>query len=186
LVSLDEWGDEPHSVVWWRTMKIQIAGLSEGTHDFRFREPVAEVGLDGEFGGEVEVDVTVEKSGKQLFAKGEVRVTGQFSCDRCTTEFSLPLRAGFRMYYVWDPGDAEFLDQSDVQVIPAGIPVIDLADDVRQTVMLAVPLKLLCRGECKGLCPRCGADLNKESCTCPPETLDARWETLRGFRAGDN
>jgi uncharacterized protein len=64
--------------------------------------------------------------------------------------------------------------------------MIDLADDVRQTVVLAVPLKLLCKEECKGLCPRCGADLNKELCICPPEALDARWETLRRFREENN
>lgn len=167
-------------------MKIQIAGLSEGVHEFRFREPVADVNLGEEFSGEVEVDVMLEKSGKQLYAKAAVRAGGMFSCDRCTTSFPLALRSTFQMYYAWDPGDAEFLDPSEVQVIPAGLPMIDLADDVRQTVMLAVPLKLLCKEECKGLCPRCGADLNRESCLCPPEASDSRWETLRRFRTENN
>lgn len=167
-------------------MKIQIAGLSEGTHNFRFREPVADVGLGEEFGGDVDVDVMLEKTGKQLFVKAEVRATGEFSCDRCAVPFSLPLRANYQMYYVWDPGDAEFLHPFEVQVVSAGLPIINLADDVRQTVMLAVPLKLLCRDECKGLCRHCGADLNKEACSCPPETADARWQKLREFRPEDN
>jgi uncharacterized protein len=160
-------------------MKIQIAGLSEGIHNFRFREPVAEVGLGEEFHGEVTVDAKLEKSGRQLFLKADVQATGDFSCDRCTAPFSLPLQVVFQMYYVWDPREAEVLDRYEVQVIPMGLPVIDLADDVRQTLVLAVPLKLLCTAECKGLCARCGADLNKESCTCPPEGMDARWENLR-------
>jgi uncharacterized protein len=167
-------------------MKIQIAGLSEGVHEFSFREPVAEVGLGEEFSGEVEVDVMLEKSGKRFYVKADMRAGGVFPCDRCTSPFSLPVRSTFHMYYIWDPADAETLDPSQVQVIPSGLPIIDLADDVRQTMLLAVPLKLLCKEECKGLCPRCGADLNKDSCTCPPEAVDARWETLRRFREENN
>lgn len=167
-------------------MKIQIAGLSEGVHEFRFREPAANVGLGGEYHGDVEVQVMLEKSGKQLYVKAHVSAQGDFACDRCAMPFPLQLRSMFQMYYVWNPADMEMLDQSEVQVIPAGLPVIDLADDVRQTVQLAVPLKLLCREECRGLCQRCGADLNKETCACPPEAADARWETLRGFRAENN
>jgi len=167
-------------------MKIQIAGLSEGLHNFQFREPVADVGLGEEFDGDVKVDVMLEKSGKQLFVKADVDATGEFACDRCAEPFSLPLHATFQMYYVWNPGDEEILDPSEVQVIPPGLPVINLTDEVRQTVLLAVPLKLLCREECKGLCPRCGADLNKEPCACPPEATDGWWETLRGLRAENN
>jgi uncharacterized protein len=164
-------------------MKIQIAGLSEGIHSFRFREPVAEVGLREEFHGDVTVDATLEKSGRQLFLKAEVKATGEFTCDRCTVPFSLPLQAVYQTYYVWDPKDADLMAETEVQVIPMGLPVIDLADDVRQTMVLAVPLKLLCSADCQGLCVRCGADLNKESCTCPPEGMDARWDTLRGLSA---
>jgi uncharacterized protein len=167
-------------------MKIQIAGLSEGIHNFQFREPVADIGLGEEYDGDVTVGVMLEKSGKQLFVKADVEARGEFACDRCAEPFSLPLRATYQMYYVWDPGDAEVPDRDEVQVIPAGLPVIDLADDVRQTVLLAVPLKLLCDEGCKGLCTRCGANLNKEPCACPPEPEDARWETLRGLNTENN
>ncbi len=166
-------------------MKIQVAGLSDGVHEFSFREPVAEVDLGQEFSGEVEVDVMLEKSGKQLYVKAVVRAGGVFPCDRCTIPFSLALRSTFQMLYVWGPADEELLDSTEVRVIPAGLPVVNLADDVRETVLLAVPLKLLCTEECRGLCPRCGADLNKESCVCPPES-DARWATLRRFRTENN
>jgi uncharacterized protein len=167
-------------------MKIQIAGLSEGVHDFHFREPVADVGLGEEFRGDVDVSVILERTGRQLFMKAEVSATGWFTCDRCTELFSMPLRAKYRMYYVWDEGDADLYDPSEVQVIPAGLPLIDLADDVRQTVMLTVPLKLLCKDECKGLCPHCGTDLNKGTCTCASGATDPRFEVLRGFRAKSN
>jgi uncharacterized protein len=167
-------------------MKIQIAGLSEGLHTFHFREPVAEVNLAEDFSGDVGVDAELERSGKQLYLKADVRATGMFTCDRCTASFSLTVNAKYRMNYLWNSAEADGLDPSEVQVIPNGLPMIDLADDVRQTILLAVPFKLLCNEECKGLCPHCGADLNKESCTCPPETIESRWETLRGFQADPN
>jgi uncharacterized protein len=167
-------------------MKIQIAGLSEGLHNFHFRESVADVGLGEDFSGDVDVDVMLEKTGKQIYVKTDVRTTGMFSCDRCAGPFSMPLHAFYQMYYVWDTGDAELYDPSEVQVIPGGLPLIDLADDVRQTVMLAIPLKLLCKDDCRGLCPHCGTDLNTGSCTCASGATDPRFEMLRGFRAENN
>jgi len=167
-------------------MKIQIAGLSEGLHDFHFREPVADVALGEPFFGDVDVDVKLEKTGKQLYMKAEVRVSAAFSCDRCAEPFSMPLRTFYQTYYVWDNGDADQFGESEVQVIPAGLPLIDLADDVRQTVLLAIPLKLLCKEDCKGLCSHCGTDLNRGSCTCASGAIDPRFEMLRGFRAENN
>jgi uncharacterized protein len=56
--------------------------------------------------------------------------------------------------------------------------VIDLSDDVREMVLLSVPLKLICREECRGLCSRCGADLNAGECGCAKETVSGSWQGL--------
>jgi uncharacterized protein len=51
---------------------------------------------------------------------------------------------------------------------------------VREQWLLAVPTFLLCRDDCKGLCPTCGVDLNAGECQCPPQiTVDSRWDALR-------
>lgn len=167
-------------------MKIQIGGMSEGTHEYRFRADAADIELGEGFGAPVEVLAVLVKTGKQIALEATVATTGTFACDRCTAPFTLQLRPSFRMFYVWDEAESEGLDSSEVQIIPAGLPVIELADDVRQTLMLSVPLKLLCREDCRGLCPRCGADLNHERCTCPAEETDSRWEGLHGFRQDTN
>jgi hypothetical protein len=52
---------------------------------------------------------------------------------------------------------------------------------VLEQIELQVPIRLLCREECRGLCPQCGADWNAEQCTCPP-AIDPRWESLAGLR----
>lgn len=167
-------------------MKIQIGGMSEGTHEYRFHSTAADIGLREGFAGPVEVQAVVVKTGTQVAVNASVEATGAFVCDRCTAPFTLSLRPSFRMYYVMDATGMETLDPSEVQVVPAGIPMIDLTDDVRQTILLSVPLKLLCREDCKGLCPQCGADLNLERCRCRAEETDTRWERLRGFRPEPN
>jgi uncharacterized protein len=86
------------------------------------------------------------------------------------------------MYYVWDGAEAELLDPLEVQVVPQGVSVLDITDDVRQTAILSVPLKLLCHTGCRGLCPQCGKNLNDESCACTGDAGDARWEALRMLR----
>jgi len=56
-----------------------------------------------------------------------------------------------------------------------------LEDVLREQVLLAVPLKAVCNDACKGLCPRCGKNLNVEACTCQP-AQEPRWEALQGIR----
>jgi hypothetical protein len=66
-------------------------------------------------------------------------------------------------------------------VLP-GQTVIDLSDDARQTVLLALPLKHLCREDCRGLCPQFGRNLNEGTCDCRETRLDGRWDKLKEFQ----
>jgi uncharacterized protein len=167
-------------------MKIQVGSLSEGTHEYRFRTDAGDFGLGEEFSGEVTVEVILQRTGHQLALKARLAAQGAFTCDRCTAPFTLRLTPEYRMVYVSDATDAASLDPSEVQVIPAGLPIIDLSDDVRQTILLSVPLKLLCRQDCRGLCPDCGRDLNTGTCTCTSGPVDSRWDDLLGFSPDNN
>jgi len=163
-------------------MKIQVGGLSQGTHSYQFRETSAALELDGRFQSDVTVDASLEKTATQIFLRVHVTTEGSFSCDRCVTRFTLPLKGTYRMCYVWDGSESELLDPSEVQVLPPGLPVINITDDVRQTALLTIPFKLLCHAGCRGLCPQCGKNLNDESCTCTGDSKDGRWEALRMLR----
>jgi uncharacterized protein len=163
-------------------MKIQIGGLSEGVHHYRFEVPAGEIDLNSHFGGEVRVEADVEKSGDQLVLRALVRAEGRFECDRCAGEFDFPVSTSYRMYYVHEGASFQGIDPAELQVIPEGSGSIDIADDVRQTVLLAVPLKLLCGEDCRGLCPGCGKNLNEETCSCVSGQGDARWEKLSSLK----
>ena len=71
------------------------------------------------------------------------------------------------------PGDAFAIDERQV---------LDLNEAIRQYRLAARPIQSLCRPDCKGLCPDCGADLNQGPCPCPLESADPRWHALAGLR----
>jgi uncharacterized protein len=160
-------------------MKIQVAGLSQGMHRFSFRVPADQLALGDQFTRDVGVEAALTRTASEISLTADVRTEGRFVCDRCATEFDLALDASYHMLYVWDETDATNVDPSEVQVVNPKLAVIDLTEDVRQTILLAVPFKLLCREECRGLCPRCGVDLNREECRCPKETGESPLGSLR-------
>jgi len=69
-------------------------------------------------------------------------------------------------------------------LVPRRAAAIDLTEAVREELLLAVPQYVVCRDDCRGLCPRCGADLNAGPCGCAPET-DPRWAALTKLNRGE-
>lgn len=163
-------------------MKIHVGNLSEGVHEYRFEIDGGEIGLGPTIAGPIGTEVRLEKTGTQVFLSASISATGTFSCDRCLREFQQELSPAYRMTYVFDASDAGEYDPAEVQVISPSLTVIDITDDVRQTLLLAVPLKVVCREECRGLCPTCGTDLNTGVCCCREEPSDHRWDALNSLR----
>lgn len=69
--------------------------------------------------------------------------------------------------------------------IEAGSDLVDMTDDLREAVLLGMPSFPLCSQDCKGLCPVCGQDLNKEECECARAGGDFRWNALDNLDLGD-
>lgn len=159
-------------------MKIQVGGLADGVYNYQLAADSNLLGLDERFQGQVAVDASLEKSGTQVFLTAGVVANASFVCDRCLLPFLSALKSSYRMYYVTAESVDSSVDPSEVQIVTPGSSVIDLDEDVRQTVLLSVPLKLLCSEKCKGLCPHCGTNWNSGTCTCEEITADPRWEQL--------
>lgn len=158
-------------------MKIKISGLSEGTHHFRFSESVSLVGLETPFIDNVDVEVELKKSHNQIVLDSTVFVNAEFECDRCTVHFHKLLRADYKMVYLQGVKPVESKSDSIVYLSPEA-DVIDISNDVRDFSMLAVPMKKLCSEDCKGICYKCGKNLNEGTCTCDKNDTDARWLPL--------
>ncbi len=104
-------------------------------------------------------------AGESVSVLGTVRAVLTAHCARCLREVSLPLKADIDEVFVReiDPEnpDQRLLDGHQ----------IDLAGPVREALLLEMPMRLLCRKDCKGLCPTCGANLNENLCDCPKGEL---------------
>ena len=120
----------------------------------------------------------------------DIRVVGDFatrvelSCARCLEPVIRDLAKTFDLLYRPQGVDAghEELTVTDAEAeigYYTGNGLL-LEDVLREQVLLAVPLKAICREECRGICPQCGKNRNLEPCSCPPPA-DARWEALKGL-----
>jgi len=99
----------------------------------------------------------------------QARLTGRLrgNCRRCLTDLVYPLDTDVEVLFSADPDAAD-----DPSVYPLSAPVtrVDVRPAVREEVALAASAYPLCREDCAGLCPRCGADLNAGPCRCPAPT----------------
>lgn len=121
-------------------------------------------GLDLQLTGPVEVTGSLQAAGPGTYRwVGRVRGAVKGECARCladiVTRFDTPAEALFTT-------SPETADDPGVYLLPEPVGLIDLTDAVREEVALAVPAFALCRPDCAGLCPRCGADLNPGPCGC--------------------
>ncbi len=160
-------------------MKINISNLSEGVHEYEFEENPSSIELDERFSRPVVAKVGIEKRRRQLFLTGHIKTFGKFVCDRCLDNFEKEIEVDYRMTYVYDMEDAGEIDRGEITVIHTSTNEINIAEDVREYILLSVPLKLLCKDDCAGLCSTCGANLNQGACGCPKEDIDPRWEKLK-------
>ncbi len=158
-------------------MKIKFSNLSEGTHNFRFSEPVKSIGLESPFEGNVEVEVELNKTHNQLILDSTVFVDAFFECDCCMTAVKKQLRADFELVYLQGIEPVESESDNIVYISPEQ-DVIDISNDVRDFSILAVPMKKLCSEDCKGLCSKCGKNLNEGDCSCSKDDTDIRWLPL--------
>jgi uncharacterized protein len=106
-------------------------------------------------------------------------------CRRCLTDATSHVAGEEHVIFV--EADDEEADNPDVYALDARADEIDLRPAVREQWLLVVPTFLVCREDCKGLCPTCGADLNLGDCGCPPQvSVDARWDALRALTSAES
>jgi uncharacterized protein len=127
--------------------------------------------------------VTLSNVGEYVRAQGQLRTVVRFACSRCLCPVSYPLEIELDETCALTEMDAPSAyreTDEDAEPIPiVDDDVVDLSELVRQSLVVAVPSTVLCREDCRGLCPSCGCDLNEQSCDCEREKTDPRWAALR-------
>lgn len=136
---------------------------------------------DAEFtlGRPVEVEGRLVQSGPgRYYWHAALTARVEASCRRCLAPVSVDIDADVRVLFTEDATS----DDPSAYVIPPGATELDLHPAVREELILAVPAYVVCREDCRGLCPRCGTDLNEGPCACRSEP-DPRWAALDALRA---
>ena len=167
-ISLDAVQDEPLSFA---------APLHLGVAAFD-REPLKEIS-PLEISGEVlRIDGGYALSARLVYG-------GELECSRCLAAY--PFREDETFSLVLYPrqkvpeGEVE-LARDDLDALYYDDPVVPLAPIAEERVQMALPMKPLCRPDCKGLCAECGKDLNQGPCGCAHASVDPRWEALRALK----
>jgi uncharacterized protein len=130
----------------------------------------------------LEVNATAELLEEQIRVAGEIETKVELVCARCLEPVVDEVHRSFDLFYSplpkgEKPEEAR-LKEDDAEIGFFEGEGLFLADVLREQVLLALPMKVICRADCRGLCPNCGANLNHEECRCETHAADPRLAPL--------
>lgn len=163
-------------------LKINVAEIKKklvGEKSFDFSLSPKELDLteeDLQLVGNIEVKGTISNGGDILLLHAELDGQVQRQCGRCLKEFVAPTHAVVDERYY--PASAENLSDD---ALTYQFDVVDITEALREGLLLAEPLQVLCKADCKGICPKCGADKNVKDCDCDTRTIDPRLSALEAL-----
>ena len=136
--------------------------------------------------GQVTVRLTAEKHGQQVRVRGKFAAELEVPCARCLEPVKVPLAAEFDQFYQSHEGhrltgEIE-LQEKDTEIAFYFGDFIEVGDIIREQILLGVPMKPVCRQDCKGLCPHCGKNQNMDACNCQVMFQDPRFSQLLKIR----
>ena len=169
-------------------MRIEVESLTERGKPFDLSYAQGELSLEDEharLAGDARVWGRADRRRDQIRVRGEIQTAVELPCDRCLAPAPVPVNVEFAALFgppEESAAEAKELSDEDLDFSAYEGGAIDLDAVVREQILLALPLRQLCRDECKGLCPACGADLNTQTCECPPGDTDPRWAALKDLK----
>lgn len=163
-------------------MVIKLSNYDDGVHHLDFKKSVNELGLKEPFIGEVFVKCKMDKSHSQVYLSFDVTSSANFSCDRCAADFKRTLNKHFDSVYLFGKSEGSGEDEEGVYYLSPDTHRITITEDILEYCRLSIPLKILCKEDCRGLCTSCGADLNIDECDCSIDTMNDVWEPLKKLK----
>jgi len=170
-------------------MKVDLLSVSDEPLPFSFQLAPGDIDLDTEgvrVVGDISVVGELSKNAAKTDVRGSIKAPVEIDCTRCLS----PTRQSLDIVF-----DADFVDKAlfpdskethlergdlDTDVIEGN--ELDLNDIVREQILLNLPETVLCREDCRGICPQCGKDLNEGDCQCGGDDIDPRWAALKDLK----
>jgi uncharacterized protein len=134
--------------------------------------------------GKVRAEMNVMQGDRIYYCNGTVECDADLDCSRCLEPFRNTLQGEIDFSIREAANDRELnLDElpENELIVPSNATEVDITGPVREALVLALPLKPLCRDDCRGLCPQCGVNRNENTCECKVEKSDSRWNGLRNL-----
>src|ERR1035437_411694 len=178
-------------------MEFKVSELEREPIDFdlELAPGAVDLGQEAEQEGQLAVSGRAEvlhehRGPKNIVA--DIRLKGRFSgnfqvpCARCVEPVGIPLAAEFDLIFRPVGADADAPERSitapETEIGYYRKDSLSLEDVLCEQVLLSLPVRTLCKPDCKGLCPRCAENRNSQVCSCDEGPSDPRWEALAGLR----
>ena len=127
----------------------------------------------------------IRLAGNEVFVNGHIETRVQVECDRCLKPVESLVNSDFQLEYIsgseYESSQVAELTEAEMSVSVFDGQAIDVDEIVKEQILLAVPTRLLCREDCKGICPQCGNDRNTGECSCVTTDIDPRWAALKNL-----
>ncbi|RLB15760.1 MAG: hypothetical protein DRG63_06355 [Deltaproteobacteria bacterium] len=158
-------------------MIVDLTEILEKPKQYRFGLPIEwwESDIPGDqiqgLDKPLEVRITIERIGSRFAVNGSLNTGLLLQCDRCLDIFHQDLTCEFQVYLESVPDDWEPDEEVELLEEEMGVDLIrgeevELEDIIREQIYLSLPMKILCKEDCQGLCPVCGANRNRQPCCC--------------------
>lgn len=160
-------------------MIVDLTTISSATRRFDFTLEPEWWKAEGEYDqvvgpvGSIGVSISIYRAGNKFVLNGDISGKLLARCDRCLDVFESDFSTTFEIYLMF-PLEDDMLEEMELDDQDMGIDFVtgdelDLGAIVREQIHLAMPMKVLCRENCAGICSGCGANLNRETCRCKRE-----------------
>ncbi|MCA1615597.1 MAG: DUF177 domain-containing protein [Acidobacteria bacterium] len=172
-------------------MLIEVENLNEQGRPFDQTYAPGDLSLEDEFArlaAEARVWGRATRKRDEVHVRGQIQTSVELRCDRCLGPAPLPVNVEFAALFgqaAEASAEATELHGEDLDFSVYEGDSINLDEIVREQILLALPLRQLCRDDCKGLCMTCRADLNTQTCGCQHGEIDPRWAALKELKVSD-
>lgn len=172
--------------------EIKDSGLSlEGTLTLDELPQLKKLGDDGStrFTEPVRYQLKISRIVDMVEVRGEVESVVELSCGRCLEPYTKPFSTRFSIAFTRQLPECVDEDGEEIELSAdeLGLTLVEgdelsLSEPLQEQVLMALPIKPLCKEGCKGICAHCGASLNSEKCSCEEPAFDTRFASLKDFK----
>jgi len=134
----------------------------------------------------LQIHLTIAREFDHIRVNGRVETSLRLDCARCLVKFQLDINSPFTIFYMRAKGlpldeEVELAENDLISATYEG-DEIDFTSEIAEQIILGIPYKPLCREDCRGLCPKCGAELNLAECSCGQNDSNLKFSALKDLK----